>query len=181
MRLISKASLLLIFISILVVFFVKKYNNYIHNNKEYLRKLIIKNIYIYICLFIITMLIFIFYRIFIKEEHLNKILNETLMGIFILLFSNIFGYILAIINIKRIYLIIISHGIFIGSTFLVSKLIDYFINILIEKRIISGYSITVFFDIIGLIGIMIIENIISYYILKIYIIKNRKISIDVIS
>ena len=172
MGIISITFLLLLFIAILVVFFTKKYNSYVYNNEKYLGKLMVRNIFVYISLIIITGLICSFYEIFIKERYSNGISYESLVGIFvifILLFFNLFGYIQAIININKIYLMIISHGIFIGSTIMVFKLIDYFVTIFIKNGIVSECSSIVFFGII-----MIMENVISYGLIKIYItIKNK--------
>jgi len=84
MSTISITFLFLLFIAILVVFFVKKYNNYIYNKEKYLGKLMVRNIFIYIGLLIITGLTYTFYEIFIRERYSNRISYDSLMGIFII-------------------------------------------------------------------------------------------------
>jgi hypothetical protein len=152
----------------MVIISLKKYNSYISNNEKYLGKIMVKNIFAYIGLLIITGMICTIYAI----RNSNILSYDSLVGIlviFILLFFNLFGYIQAVININKIYLIIISHVIFIVSTILIFKLTNYCVNILIGKEIISECSSIIFWGII-----MIMENIISYGLIKTYIIKCKK-------
>jgi hypothetical protein len=161
----------MIFVAIFVaIFFVKKYNNYIYNKEKYLGKLMVRNIFVYIGLIIITGLI---YAIIIKERYSNGILYNSLMGIIIILiffFLNLFGSIQAIITMDKFYLMIISHVVFVGSTIMVIKFIAYLEKILKKKEIISEYLGIVLFGIL-----IIIENIISYGLIKICIRIKTKI------
>jgi hypothetical protein len=173
MAFISITLVFLLFITILVVFFVKKYNNYINSNKKYLGKLMIRNIFIYISLIIITGVVSTFYEIFFTGRYSNSISYDSLMVgiliIIILLFFNLLGYIHAILNINKIYLIIMIHGIFIVSTILMYKLVSYCINTLIEKDIIKECPNILFLGII-----IIMENISSYVSIKLCPIPRKK-------
>ena len=167
-----------LFIGIVIVFLTKKYDKYIHNNEEeYIGKIMPKNIFLCIGLIIITGLIFTFYEIFLTGRYPIKITYDALVGIiviFMLLFYNLLGYIQLIINANKIYIIIIFHIIFIVSTILVYKITNYCVNVLIAKDIISECS-----SILFILIIMIIENIISYILIKIYMkIKYKKRSND---
>ena len=170
---ISITLVFLLFITILVVFFVKKYNNYIYSNKRYLGKLMVRNIFIYISLIIITGIVSTFYEIFFTGRYSNSISYDSLMVgiliIIILLFFNLLGYIHAILNINKIYLIIMIHGIFIVSTILMYKLISYCVNTLIEKGIMEEFPNILFLGII-----IIMENIISYFSIKVFTVRHKK-------
>jgi hypothetical protein len=140
-----------------IFIFIKRKNRKLENI------LYIKNIVINIGLIILSGILFIFY-----EKIFDKIYTEKWPSLFIgiiimfyIVFMNFIGIIFSIIYSKKLYMTLINYGIFIVSTIMTYNLITFIIRLLENNDIISECS-----SIIYLLIVMMLENIVSYLIVK---------------
>ena len=145
---------------------------YKKNNENNEKNVYIKNILIYIGLIMLSGIIYLFY-----EKMFNVSYGEqwpSIIGIIltlgILLYNNIVGIILSITKITRIRLIFIVYGLFMTSTILTYYYGNIIAKILENNNIISECSSILLVGII-----MIIENLLSFIIVKIIIGINNKV------
>jgi hypothetical protein len=125
--------------------------------------MVFRNIVINIGLIIFSGIVYLVY-----ERYFTNFYEETwpsiFLGIiimFIIILCNIIGFYISITTIRKTFLTVIVYGIFVISTFLIYKSISIIVKILEDNKIISECSSIVFIGII-----IIIENILSYLIVK---------------
>jgi hypothetical protein len=125
--------------------------------------MVFRNIVINIGLIIFSGIVYLVY-----EKYFTNYYEETwpsiFLGIiimFIIILCNIIGFYISITTIRKTFLTVIVYGIFVISTFLIYKSISIIVKILEDNKIISECSSIVFIGII-----IIIENILSYLIVK---------------
>jgi hypothetical protein len=123
----------------------------------------IKNGIINILLLIFSGIIYLLYYKYITGLYVDNWppIFLGIVVIFIIIFCNMIGLLLSIIRIKKTYLTIIVYMLLIISTIFVYSFISVIVKTLENKKIISECSSIIFIGII-----MIIENIMSYYIIK---------------
>jgi hypothetical protein len=128
-----------------------------------INKMMAKKFFINIALILLTGIIYFLYEHDISYLYINGTpsIFFVILVSFIIIFFNIFGFVASIIKIQKIYLTIIIYVLFIGSTVLVYTIINKIVITLETKRIMSECSSILFLGII-----MIIENILSYWIVK---------------
>jgi hypothetical protein len=126
--------------------------------------MIIKNICINIGLLILSAILYIFYEKYFTELYIDRWppIFLGIVVIFIITFSNIIGLLLSITKVKMTVFTIINYVLFIISTVLVYNIINIIVKTLEDKNIISECSSILFIGII-----IVIENIISNYIVRI--------------
>jgi quinol-cytochrome oxidoreductase complex cytochrome b subunit len=124
----------------------------------------IKNICINIGLLIVSAILYIFYEKYFTELYINR-WPSIFLGviiIFIIIFSNAIGLLLSIIKIQTTVFTIVNYVLLIISTILIYNIINIIVKTLENKNIISECSSILFIGII-----IVLENIISNYIVKI--------------
>jgi hypothetical protein len=125
---------------------------------------VIKNVCINIGLLILSAILYLFYEKYFTEHYIDR-WPSIFLGIiiiFIIVFSNIIGLLLSITKIQMTILTIINYALFIISTTLVYNIINIIVKTLEDKNIISECSSILFIGII-----IVIENILSNYIVRI--------------
>jgi hypothetical protein len=147
-------------ITFVIVFaiFTKRNNENLNNN------VYIKNVFINICLIILSGIIFILYEKIFNKIYIGKwpSLFVGIIIMFYILFSNFIGLIFSIIYSKKVYMTLINYGGFMISTISTFKLINFCVNLLEDNKIISECS-----SIIYILILIVLENIFSYIIVKI--------------
>jgi hypothetical protein len=123
---------------------------------------ILKNVVVNIILILFSGIIYLFYK-----ENASAIFVGIIV-MFGITFFNLYGFIFSIILIQKTSLTVIIYGLFIISTIIIHNSISGIVNILETKQIISECSSITFIGII-----LILENIISYYIVKIIRSQNK--------
>jgi 4-amino-4-deoxy-L-arabinose transferase-like glycosyltransferase len=131
---------------------------------------ILKNVIINIVLIIFSGIIYLLY-----EKYLTDMYKENdptiflgIIVIFGITFFNLYGFIFSITSIQKTLLTVIIYGLFMVSTIIIYNSIGGIVKILETKKIISECSSITFIGII-----VILENIISYYIVKIAKSQNK--------
>ncbi|MDR2797672.1 MAG: hypothetical protein LBB80_04950 [Treponema sp.] len=124
---------------------------------------IIKNIIISILSILFSGILYLVYYKIIGNMDIKQWYSifVILLNCFLVIFSNLFGLILSILNIKNVKSQISYMVIIIISTIIVYNLINIIGNLLVKYKIISECSIILLFGII-----IIIENIVSLILIK---------------
>jgi hypothetical protein len=130
--------------------------------------MVFRNVIINIALIIFSGIIYLFYGKYFTNYY-QETWPSIFLGViimFIMFFCNIMGFYVSIITIRKTFITFIIYGVFIISTFLVYKSVSIIVKILEDNKIISECSSILFIGII-----IIIENILSYIIVKKIIVR----------